>query len=257
MRCCSSSTGSSADPRARAGAVALALALVAASAVPARAIEPTSAADGTALRAADVDRAVRRHLERVHDGGWSRFDLVEVRWANVAPPPDAWLGTVWGDGTPTANGSLVLYAEVHRDGAPLERLPVAVTVRPWVEVPVAARALARGESLAPADVRTEERPLSELRGARPIDPGAIDDLRARRDLREGELLTTAATEAAPLVVSGSRVTIRYLAPGLELRAAGVARRSGRRGDTIPVTNMDSRRGLSARVVDEGLVEVGP
>jgi flagella basal body P-ring formation protein FlgA len=213
--------------------------------------------DGGLRRAADVTQAVREHLERTHAGEWARFDLIEVRWMNDEPSAAALLGPLSGDVDPTLNGSIVLYAEVHEEQSGPERLPLAISVRPWVRVPVASRPLMRGVPISREDYRIEERQLSELHGSRPTDPNASEELQARRQLRPGDLLTNACVEIAPLVITGKRVLILYRARGIELRATGIARRSGRRGETIQVVNLDSRRTVEARVSGPGEVEVGP
>lgn len=205
---------------------------------------------------AQLEEAVRSHLERVHADDWSRFELLEVRFTNGAPAPGARLGAIEGDADPTPNGSLLLSAELTTAGG-TERLPLSVLVKPWVRVPVAARALARGTLLGRADLALEERPLAELRGSQPIVPERGARLRARRDLRRGEPLTTAAIEEAPAVRSGSRVVIRLESGRVRLTTAGIARRAGRVGEEIPVENTDTRRVLVARVVDEQTVEVLP
>jgi len=48
-----------------------------------------------------------------------------------------------GDAEPTANGTMLLTAEVAEPQAPPRRLALTATVRPWVLAPVAARPLAR------------------------------------------------------------------------------------------------------------------
>lgn len=255
MRCFRNSMPSSADGRALALAVALALVAVTGGRVVAA--SPSPDGDESRRRAADLTEAVREHLERSHQGEWARFDLIDVRWTNGEPSPTAWLGPLTGDVDPTVNGSIILYAEVHEERSPLARLPVSISVRPWVRVPVAARALTRGEPILAADVHDEERPLADLHGASPVDPNTPDGLQARRNLRPGDPLTLASVEIPPLVISGRRVVIRFKTRGIELRAAGIARKSGRRGDTIQVVNLDSRRTLEARVSGPGAVEVEP
>lgn len=217
-------------------------------------------AEVDALPAIDATEAVKAHLGRLHSGDWSRFDLLEVKWTNGEPVAGARIGPFTGATTPTANGSLLLYAEVEREASTPLRLPLSVTVRPWARVPVAARGLVRGETLMPDDVRVEERALLELRGAKPslgcMNAGATK-LRARSEIHAGDILTMTAVEEAPLVASGDRVTILLRSGGIRLSATGVARRSGRSGEVIPVENLDSRRKVLASVVDDRTVEVRP
>lgn len=204
---------------------------------------------------ANAEGAVRGEIERRYGETWSRFDLLEVRWPNGAPPGDAVLGPLEGGESVTANGSVLFTVEVDSGREGPIRLPLAATVRPWMRVAVTRREVPRGESLQDGAWREEERPLAELRGATPLFPRAGARLRARRNLRAGEVLTTGCLEESAAVASGARVTIRYVSGTVRLTAAGIARRSGRIGETIPVENADSRRTLLARVVGEGTVEV--
>ena len=219
---------------------------------------PGGAVDLDELTSIDPAPTVRAWLERAHAGDWSRFDLLEARWTNGEPVAGAVIGALSGPATPTANGSLLLYAEVERGAGPPLRLPISVNVRPWVRVPVAVRALVRGQTIAEEDVRIEERPLLELRGAK-ASTGALNaavaKLRARGELHVGEVLTTSVVEEAPLVSSGDRVTIVLRSAGIRLSTTGIARRAGRSGELIPVENLDSRRKVLASVIDDRTVEV--
>jgi hypothetical protein len=150
----------------------------------------------------DPGPAVREYLARLHAEDWSRFDLLEARWSEGEPVVGTVIGPISGAGAPTANGSLTLYADIERGGGPPARLPISVTVRPWVNAPIAVRDLGRGEFVAAADVRLEERPLLELRrgaldGVAMVGAPPRSRLRARKVIRAGEVLTSSAVEERP------------------------------------------------------------
>ena len=56
---------------------------------------------------------------------------------------------------------------------------------------------------------------------------------------------------------GMRITIRYQSGPLRVLAMGIAKEDGAVGASIRVTNLDSKKDLWARVVDDETVQVGP
>ena len=203
-------------------------------------------------------RMVRDHLESLRGSTWSRFDIVGVRWVNGEPPEGATFGPLHGTAEPTANGTLLLYADVATPaGRPL-RLPVQATVRPWVRVPVATKDLRKGDSLDSGNVRMEERALADLKGAHPADPNvASGGMKAKHDFEAGEVLTATSVEVPFLVRASEKVEIRYRDGGIRLTTKGIARRAGRAGETITVENANTKRMILASVVAAGTVEVRP
>jgi len=125
------------------------------------------------------------------------------------------------------------------------------------DVPVLARDLKPGETIAERDIQITEMPAEKL-GQNVIT--AATDLvgtAARRMLRAGEPLRLGDIEAPVLVKKGALVTMSVHAPGLSLTAEGRALEDGARGDAIRVVNTNSKRTIVATVEAEGVVSVGP
>lgn len=124
-----------------------------------------------------------------------------------------------------------------------------------VEVPVPARAIARGESITQGDLLVERVPRHQLQ------PGALVGLdqavgqAARRGLRAGVPVTADMLMEPILVSRNDVVTIVYRAPGLTLTSRGRALAAGSRGDLVSVINSQSNRTLEAEVVGPGVVAV--
>lgn len=119
----------------------------------------------------------------------------------------------------------------------------------------AATAIARGATVTEADlvVNRDEvgiLPLVPFPLAKDVVGG-----RAIRDLRMGEVLTSAIVKAQPLVRSGDTVSVRVRLGPVEATGKAVAQQSGFRHDRIKLINPDSRRGMVGRVVGAGEVEV--
>jgi flagella basal body P-ring formation protein FlgA len=123
-----------------------------------------------------------------------------------------------------------------------------------VEVPVVARAVARGETLLAGDVTLERRP----RDGAPSDAlagQAFAGQVARRSLGAGSVLRAGDLARPEIVARGEVVTIVYEVPGMVLTLRGRAAEAGAQGDVITVTNPQSKKSLQAQVVAPGKVSV--
>jgi flagella basal body P-ring formation protein FlgA len=135
------------------------------------------------------------------------------------------------------------------------RLYVPVQVAGTRPVLVAARTLARDTILAPGDVRLAPRELATAAYGTFADVDQVVGLRLRRDLPEGTVLSPGLVDQPPLVRRGQEVTLEARTGGLSVRMAGVARRDGRLGETIPVQNVSSGEVREAVVRSAKSVEV--
>jgi len=116
-----------------------------------------------------------------------------------------------------------------------------------VQVPVMARALARGETVKAGDVLIERRPKAGLRdefSAPAVEPVG---LAARRALRPGQTLRMADLMKPEIVQRNEAVTLVYEVPGLTLTVRGTALEAGAEGDVINVMNIQSKRTVQGTV----------
>ncbi len=80
-------------------------------------------------------------------------------------------------------------------------------------------------------------------------------LRAKRNLKLGQILTSKAVELIPDVEPGREVAIVYTDGLCRISATGVVMQEGMAGDYIKVKNKSSGKVVIARVVDPGAVAV--
>ena len=80
-------------------------------------------------------------------------------------------------------------------------------------------------------------------------------LRAKRNLRLGQILTSKAVELIPDVEPGREVAIVYTDGICRISATGVVMQEGMAGEYIKVKNKSSGKMVIARVVDAGAVAV--
>jgi flagellar basal body P-ring formation protein FlgA len=159
--------------------------------------------------------------------------------------------TVAANGVPSAR----LTAEVRCSGAQpwLLYLPVRMTsTRPLV---VATRALARDTVLAPGDVRLAKAPLGSVPAGALHDAGLAVGRLLRRPVDEGQAIVVPLLAAPAVVRRGQQVSVEARTGGLTVTVAGVARRDGALGDTIPVESGTSGRIVEAVVRSAKSVEV--
>jgi flagellar basal body P-ring formation protein FlgA len=118
-----------------------------------------------------------------------------------------------------------------------------------------SRAVSRGESIEADAIEVVE---TQLKGVLLNRLPAMEDVvgaQARRDLRAGEILTTALVLVPPIVKSGDEVRVSVSTGAIQVTGVGRASGSGHVGDLIRVLVPSSRRGLTARITGPGSVEI--
>lgn len=132
-----------------------------------------------------------------------------------------------------------------------------VTARIYAEVAVAARPLARGESLGQADVRLEERDITRLPGGFLTSLDEVLGMDVRRPLATGHVLDRGSVQAPTLIRRGQVVTLVAGGDGVEIRASGKALSDGAAGERIRVRNLRSERVVEGLVSADGTVRMNP
>ena len=110
--------------------------------------------------------------------------------------------------------------------------------------PVAARDLARGETLAAEDIR----------GGDAAEPGVAPGWVTRRVIGEGEPLRPPAVAPPVLISSGDQVVVVSRSGGVEIRLRGTAMGAATEGERVTV-RIDSHRRLEGVAAGPGLVHM--
>lgn len=124
-----------------------------------------------------------------------------------------------------------------------------------VDVAVLNRSVARGEAIQASDLTVERRARETLPQDVQVEVADMAGRVARRALAAGSTLRVGDLTRPEVVARGDVVTIVYEVPGMVLTLRGRANESGAQGDTIAVTNPQSKRNLQALVVGPGKVSV--
>jgi flagella basal body P-ring formation protein FlgA len=132
---------------------------------------------------------------------------------------------------------------------------VLVFVHPYAAVACAARDLARGQLLGPADVELAEQDLSALRSGYLTTSGLQGSFRLLYPVPRGALLEPSRLARELLVKAGERVVVVLVRPGLSITLNGKALGSGGPGDTVEVSLRDPARHFRGRITEAGEVVI--
>lgn len=142
------------------------------------------------------------------------------------------------------------------DGVPYQNLTLALKLRAYRTIAVAARAIHRHEELASGDIELRETDLTTLNGE--VAVGDADDLlgwRASRNIAAGEPITRQNSESVPVILKGDQITLYLEAPQMRLTLVGEAEQDGRPGDVIRCKNLRSGKTIRGVVIGERLARV--
>lgn len=83
----------------------------------------------------------------------------------------------------------------------------------------------------------------------------IIGMRANRYITEGKVITANLIENVPIIKNGQQIQIISRVNSVVIKALGVAKEDGRKGEIITVENTSSGAKLKAKVIDEENVEI--
>jgi flagella basal body P-ring formation protein FlgA len=153
----------------------------------------------------------------------------------------------------TRNARFDVTFEIAREqGAPPARLRFTGTAIETVAAAVVTRSVERGEILKSSDVVIERRPKSEA-GYDPAPRERALGMQMRKSVRAGQYLRMADLGKPDLVLRDQNVTLIHDTPGLYLTMRGKAMEAGSEGDTVSVTNLQSKRTVQGTVTGPGQV----
>ena len=134
---------------------------------------------------------------------------------------------------------------------------VAVTGRadPIVQIPVLRRPVPAGEIIASGDIDWQDVPAPRANASVVTDAAALVGQAARRPLAAAQPLRAGDVQKPVVVQKGTLVSMVVEAPGMVLTAIGRAAQDGGMGDTIELTNPQSKRTVQGVVTGPGAVSI--
>jgi len=118
-----------------------------------------------------------------------------------------------------------------------------------LDAPVAARAIARGETIREGDFSWIAAPAGPASSAPSANPAGMT---ARRPLEAGAVIRAADLSAPTLVKRGQMATLIAEAPGVRVTQMALPMKSGVKGDIVEFRNVNSDRVVKAVIVGENL-----
>ncbi|MBD3331822.1 flagellar basal body P-ring formation protein FlgA [candidate division GN15 bacterium] len=154
-------------------------------------------------------------------------------------------------------GLFTVIADVMRGGEVLESGQVRMRIHIYEDVLVVLDKLRRHDPVSAEVVALERMEVTNLREQPLVSLEALDDIRARRNLRRGDILTTGDVEPVPDVEYGREIKIVYNNGPCTITALGKSLQAGMAGEYIKVRNVSSGKMIIARVVNDNTVAVDP
>jgi flagella basal body P-ring formation protein FlgA len=197
---------------------------------------------------ADVARAALSHKEKGDKG------FVEI----ISKPPDFRIpeGKVEirareGGIRTGAGGISFVPVELIVDGRTVAMVQVLARMDEECEVLVLTRNVARNEGIGEGDIKRAKARRSSLPPECLGSPSDLSGMRAKRNLRAGEILTRDMVEPIPVIKKGDRITITVRFGGVRISAQGTAQEDGVLGDRIRVKRDGSQKDLICVVMGKG------
>ena len=135
------------------------------------------------------------------------------------------------------------------------KIHVAAHIDGQVNALIARHPIPRGTVINSNDLEFVTRRYSQLNHGYYESDKRLINMEAKRNIKAGQILTPALVKAQKLVLRGQHVTIVAENKGLNLRVKGKALMDGKKGQTIKVRNLSSKKLIYARVVSPGIVKV--
>jgi len=132
---------------------------------------------------------------------------------------------------------------------------VKVRIQTFESVVVTRAKTGRHEILDASHLALTRRETTSLQQKYYTAIAAVAGMRAKRILREGEIITASAVEPVPLVLYGSELDIHFKRGALVIKLPGVARGDGHLGAGVQIKCLENNRIYEGVVVDARTVEV--
>ncbi|MEG6585103.1 flagellar basal body P-ring formation chaperone FlgA [Dendrosporobacter sp. 1207_IL3150] len=153
------------------------------------------------------------------------------------------------------NAPTIARISISTDGTLYTRLNSSFEVKQYGKVVVAAKPISRNQVLAAEDLRYERTDIGRLNAGYFTNTEKVAGMQVRRPIVPGELISETMLAKPIIVKRGSIINILARIGDIEVKAAGQAQQDGSQGQIIRVQNTNSKKSVSARVLDEGTAQV--
>ena len=148
-----------------------------------------------------------------------------------------------------------VYVEFKVNGKVLKHKKINAVVEVLTPVVLATVFLKRGRIISRDDVYSEKMWTTKASADIYNSQDDVIGKKVRRNIKAGQTFKTTALEIPEDVLRGDRVTIVAETRTLRIAAPGIAGENGKKGETIRVKNINSKKIIYARVIDNTTVKV--
>jgi flagella basal body P-ring formation protein FlgA len=152
-------------------------------------------------------------------------------------------------------GTIPISVNFAVNGRFVKKVWVNVDIEVLMEVVVTKRPLGRYKLITEDDIHLVEMDLAELPSNVIASCDEVLGKRTRRAIDSNMVLKPDLVELPPLVKRGDIVLIIAESEGVKVTTLGKVKEKGRKGDMVKVVNIDSNKGIYARVIDSSSVKV--
>lgn len=153
------------------------------------------------------------------------------------------------------NTPTIARVNISTDGRPASQFNINFAIKHYQPVVVAAKPIGGRQILQSDDLRYERMDISRLGPGYFTDINKVAGLMVRRPLTAGTIVNDNSLEKPVVVKNGSTVSLIARIGDIEVRTVGRALQNGAEGAVIRVQNVNSKKIVSARVLDDAAVQV--
>jgi flagella basal body P-ring formation protein FlgA len=209
---------------------------------------------GTELPVQEVVEAGRKAIDaarkEANDGAVIELAQLPAKWMVPPGKREYEAGPVRGQ---VESGKASVEVRVLVDGKPVKTIDLPFTIKRMTTVLLAKRRIPAHTVLTEEDVTTGPVEVTASTVNALTDAAVVVGKRTTRQIELGAAITESLVELPPAVVSGAKVTLEVVIGGVRIRTVAVARSSGAVGSPVRVYAAETKKEVTAVVIDSRTV----
>ena len=203
----------------------------------------------------DIDQVVLKHIRESNKNEDLKPRLL-AKTRDVFLPRGQVSYVITSKGKYKKDGGYRNYeVEFSIDGEAVRIVTVRTYLKLYKEVFIARDTIRRNQIIEESDLLKVRKNVDRLPREYVTDKDQLIGKISKRTINPSEAIRRNTVSAPPLVKSGDRLQIVFETPFLRLSAPGISMAKGRKGERIPVKNLDSKIVVFATVQTRNVVQV--
>ena len=203
----------------------------------------------------DIDQVVLKHIREANDNKDLKPRIL-AKTRDIFLPRGQVSYAITSKGKYKKDGGYRNYeVEFSIDGEAVRIVTVRTYLKLYKEVFIARDTIRRNQIIEESDLLKVRKNVDRLPREYVTDKDQLIGKISKRTINPSETIRGNTVSAPPLVKSGDRLQIVFETPFLRLSAPGISMAKGRKGERIPVKNLDSKIVVFATVQTRNVVLV--